>query len=121
MSDRRQTVAAGSGWALIHARDDPFHDYLLRLSAAALPRVLLLPTASGDHPSTIAAFYSTYDSGRCRPSHLALFDRQAADLRAVALAQDIIWVDGGNTANMLAVWANSRVSTRSCAKPGRLE
>ena len=39
-----------------------------------------------------------------RPSDLALFERTVADLRAFVLAQDVIWVGGGNTASLLAVW-----------------
>ena len=36
--------------------------------------------------------------------HLALFRREVADLRRFVLAQDLVYVGGGNTANLLAVW-----------------
>ena len=39
----------------------------------------------------------------CRSSHLMFFDR-TPDLRSVILAQDVIYVGGGNTKSMLAVW-----------------
>ena len=35
---------------------------------------------------------------------LPLFQRRATDLRAFVLAQDVIYVGGGNTVNLLAVW-----------------
>src|SRR3954451_7179725 len=37
-------------------------------------------------------------------SYLTFFPWPPADLRELALSQDVIFVGGGNTANMLAVW-----------------
>jgi peptidase E len=48
-------------------------------------------------------FYSTL-APRCRAMHLPLFARHHSDLAAVLLDQDIIYVGGGNTVNMLAIW-----------------
>ena len=39
----------------------------------------------------------------CQPSHLSFFER-TPDLRSFLLNQDIIYVGGGNTKSMLAVW-----------------
>ncbi len=63
----------------------------------------LVPTASGDSPDLIVRFHSAFE-GRAEASHLGLFERTVADLRAFVLAQDVAYVGGGNTANMLAVW-----------------
>jgi peptidase E len=35
---------------------------------------------------------------------LALFNRTVDDARSLLLAQDVIYVGGGNTVNLLAVW-----------------
>src|SRR5262245_14200298 len=40
----------------------------------------------------------------CEPTHVELFRRRVVDLLSFAKGQDIIYVGGGNTANMLAVW-----------------
>ena len=40
----------------------------------------------------------------CEPAHLGLFRRTIGDLREFVLAQDVIYVGGGNTLNMLALW-----------------
>ena len=40
----------------------------------------------------------------CRATHLSLVQPPTADLAAFVLEQDAIYVGGGNTANMLAVW-----------------
>jgi dipeptidase E len=40
----------------------------------------------------------------CQPSHLSLFNPQTLDLRGFLLEQDIIYVGGGNTKNLVALW-----------------
>ena len=40
----------------------------------------------------------------CASSHLELFRRSGANLRELVLALDVLYVGGGNTANMLAIW-----------------
>ena len=54
--------------------------------------------------ATSRSFYRAFAAFDCRPSDLTLFARNVDDLRAFVLAQDVIYVGGGNTANMLAVW-----------------
>jgi peptidase E len=49
-------------------------------------------------------FYRACASRECEPSDLPLFNRTGEDLRGKLLAQDVIWVGGGNTANLLAIW-----------------
>lgn len=78
--------------------------WLLGLTRRSVPRVLFIPTASGDSPRYVARFYRAFRRFRCRPAHLALFQRTAEDIRAQVLGCDLIHVGGGNTANMLAVW-----------------
>jgi peptidase E len=52
----------------------------------------------------VAGFYEAFVERDCRVSHVALFNRRILDLRAHLMAQDVIYVGGGNTANMLAIW-----------------
>jgi peptidase E len=67
------------------------------------PRVCFVPTASGDSEGYVAAFYAAF-ARRSEASHLNLFGRTIVDLEAFVLEQDVIYVGGGNTANLLAVW-----------------
>lgn len=76
---------------------------LLALIGAPRPRVLFVPTASGDAEGYIARFYAAF-ADAAEPSHVSLFRRGDPDLEALCRAQDLIYVGGGNTANMLAVW-----------------
>src|SRR4051812_12692992 len=97
-------VAIGGGSFSEDASRVRLEDYILELSGKDDPKVCFIPTASGDSPAAIAQFYSVFSSDRCRPAHLGLFDRKVHDLRAFLLDQDIVYVGGGNTATMLAIW-----------------
>ena len=78
--------------------------FILGLTGKPSPRILYLPTAMGDLPEPIVAFYEAFGREDCRASHLPLFARRHEDLAPVVREQDVIYVGGGNTANMLAIW-----------------
>ena len=58
---------------------------------------------SGDNEAYKVNFYSTFTNLGCRPSHLDFFKR-TPNLNNLILNQDAIFVGGGNTKTMLAVW-----------------
>lgn len=78
--------------------------YILGLARSDRPRVAFVPTASGDSAEYVTAFYVAFDTESSARSHLPLFTRTHRDLRTYLLQQDVVFVGGGNTANMLAVW-----------------
>ena len=88
---------------MTEAHADAMEAYVLGLTGKERPRVCFLPTATGDAAERIVRFYAAFGD-KADTAHLALFDRTVDDLRALLLAQDVIQVAGGNTANMLAVW-----------------
>lgn len=98
-----QIIAMGGGGFSMEAENSPLDDYILAATAKPNPRVLFLPTASGDADSYIVRFYSAFNQKSCRPAHLKFFER-TPDLRSTLLKQDVIYVGGGNTKSMLAVW-----------------
>src|SRR2546425_12764708 len=77
--------------------------YVLALAGKPRPKICLVPTASGDASEYTAKFYDAF-ARRAEASHLYLFGRPRADMANLLAGQDIIYVGGGNTANMLAVW-----------------
>ena len=91
-------IVAFGGWA-----EDPLWEYVLRLAGSERPRLLFVPTAAGEDPRWTLDTYERF-RGRADVSHLHFFPWPPDDLRERALAQDVIVVSGGNTANMLAVW-----------------
>jgi peptidase E len=103
----RLIVALGGGGFQLppdNGRLDPFLLSLARdRSGRDRPRVCFIPTAMADADATVVDFYTAY-AGQAEASHLALFQRTVDDIEAFLLAQDLIFVGGGNTANMLAIW-----------------
>ncbi len=83
---------------------DQLSSYVLSLVDKPRPRVCCIPTATGDSPADIVRYYGIFHSGVCEPTHLELFNRTVRDIREFLLGQDVIFVLGGNTANMLAIW-----------------
>ena len=78
--------------------------YVFGLARRPRPRVLFLPTASGDSADYLLTFYQQLAGVDCEPSHLALFERTVGDIAGLVASQDVVMVGGGNTANMLAIW-----------------
>jgi dipeptidase E len=84
-------------------------DYVLSLTDARRPRICFLPTASGDADHYVVRFYRRF-SALCEASHISLFRRDQGgqgvedDLASHLLAQDLIYVGGGNVVSMLGVW-----------------
>jgi dipeptidase E len=110
MTDRH-VVAMGGGGFLFGRDWEALDDYALALARSARPKVCYLPTASGDPGDDVVRFYEAFQRRECVPSHLRLFFRTVEDLREHLLDQDVVYVGGGNTANMLAVWRVHGVDT----------
>jgi peptidase E len=100
----RRLALLGGGFS--QDEDGLLDDWLLGHARRARPTVCFLPTASGDAPGYAGKFLDAFGARDCEPSVLSLFVRTLDDdaLRAYLLAQDVVYVGGGNTANMLAVW-----------------
>jgi dipeptidase E len=102
MPRSRRVIALGGGGFTME--ETPLlDDHVLASAGVDRPRVLFVPTASGDSPGYVAHFHDVF-ADRAETAHLPLFARVDADLRAVVFAHDIVYVGGGNTANMVAVW-----------------
>jgi len=86
-------------------------DFILSLAPKKPARICFFPTASADSASYLVRFYRAF-SGRAIPTDLTIFDsaslsRQPAltsEIASLVAAQDIIYVGGGNTANLLSIW-----------------
>jgi dipeptidase E len=100
---RRQIIALGGGGFSMEPENLALDRYILTQARVSEPAVAFVPTASGESDNYIVRFYTAYLGLPCRPSHLAFF-RRTPDLRSYLLAQDVIYVGGGNTKSMLAVW-----------------
>ena len=103
----RTIVAMGGGGFSMEPDNPLLDDHVLDLArrqrGRARPWICLLATASGDSEGYYATYYAAF-ARRAEATHLGLFDRKVADIERFLLDQDAIYVGGGNTANMLAIW-----------------
>jgi peptidase E len=101
-------VAMGGGGFQMEPENLLLDDHVLALarerSGRQVPRICLIPTATADEAGLIADFERLFAPPRAEPRVLRLFQRSDADLRSVVLGQDAVYVTGGNTANLLAIW-----------------
>ena len=99
-----QIVAIGGGVLVPDTGNVALERYILDACGAAKPRVVFVPTASGDDVTYVARFYESYARFGVGLDVLRFFRRTPDDLRAYLFAFDVVHVGGGNTRSMLAVW-----------------
>ena len=104
-------VAMGGGGFSSEPDNPLLDDFVLSLVPHRPVRVCFVPTASADSATYIANFYRAF-ADRARATDLTLFDapslrrRPAStnDLPSFVAEQDVLYVGGGSTANLLALW-----------------
>jgi dipeptidase E len=106
-SDARVIVAMGGGGFSMPPDNGRLDAFLLALarerSGRDRPRICFVPTAAGDDDWGVARFYGAFARSSAA-SHLALFWRTVENIDALLLDQDLVFIGGGNTVNMLAIW-----------------
>lgn len=102
MTTRQLIVLGGGGFLMEKSR--ALDRYFLRATGKPRPRVCFVGTASGDAESGRYKFYEAMAPLDCRATHLSLFQPPTADLAGFVAEQDAIFVGGGNTRSMLALW-----------------
>jgi peptidase E len=101
----------GGGGFSVEPDSPLLDDFILSLSPRQPARVCFVPTASADSATYIARFYRAF-AEKAIPTDLTLFDAPALprrpaltkDLATFVREQDIFYVGGGSTANLLALW-----------------
>ena len=99
----RQIVAIGGGGFGRSIGDLKIERYIKKISSKENPQICFIPTATGDDSNYIDKFYDAFNFLDCKTSHIDFFKR-TIDLEKHVMNQDIIFVGGGNTKSMLAVW-----------------
>jgi dipeptidase E len=105
-AEQRLIFAMGGGGFTMEPNNPLLDDFVLDLADTKEPRVLFLPTASGDTTAQINAFQARFADRMCVPEHVSLF--RLRDMRRplseIVLDADIIYVGGGSMRNLLAIW-----------------
>src|SRR5262245_2380311 len=100
----KQIIAMGGGGFSMEPDNLALDRYVLEQTRKPRPRVCFVPTASGDSLDYINRFYASFQTLDCEPSYLAVFSGPTGSWRDYILEQDVIYVGGGTTRNLLAVW-----------------
>jgi peptidase E len=82
--------------------------YVLREAGKENPVVCFIGTASGDWEDYIRRFYAAFSTMPCRPRHLSLF-KPPPGIPGFIAECDVIYVGGGNTRNLMAIWREWKV------------
>ena len=113
-----QAIVAIGGGELGLGQTRAIDEYIVSLTDALTPRVLFIPTASGDHPAYVDCFEKAYAALGCRVETLRLFGAQPDGPEAIAAkfaAADVVYVGGGDTELMLNKWRATGVDAQLCA------
>ena len=107
-----KTIVAIGGGDLKSNETYLIDEYIVKLCGVKTPKLLFIPTASGepqDYIDTVAHVYGNQLG--CNVSALKLLTAALTDaeIQAKILTSDIIYVGGGNTAKMMAAWQERNV------------
>src|SRR5699024_7577499 len=97
-------IAMGGGGFSMEPENPLLDQYVLKQSGKKKPKVCFVSTASGDSVDYIRRFYRAFKKLDCEPSRLTLFPPPTSDLEDYVMDKDIIYVGGGNTKNLVALW-----------------
>ena len=99
-----QIIAMGGGGFSMEPENPALDRYVCQATGKERPRVCYLAQAGAENYQFMLRFYRAFTELDARPSDLSLFQPHTADLAGFLLAQDAIYVGGGNTKSMLALW-----------------
>ena len=100
----KQIFGIGGDFFPAQWRRPLLREHLLTLSNKSRPKVCYVGTATGDQPANIATFYQEFGRHDCETSHLSLYSPPQKDIRSYVMKHDIIYVGGGSTKNLIALW-----------------
>jgi aminopeptidase N len=103
MSEKGQIIAIGGGGFGRNPNHRKIEKYILELTGKEKPNVVFFPTANAENQAYIIQFYKCFTKMSCEPSHVTFFQRTPR-LDSIINKADVIYVGGGNTKSMLAVW-----------------
>lgn len=104
MSHEKTILAMGGGGFLMEPDNARLDRHLIELTGKNRPKVCHFPHATSDPNPKVVEFYRTFTTLGAEPSFLSLFALPTTDLEDFVLGHDAIYVGGGNTKSMLALW-----------------
>ena len=106
--NNKHIIAIGGGGFGRNPKHNKIEKYILEQTGKETPNILFLPTASAEDKNYIVNFYTCFSRLNCEPNHITLFERTPR-LDGIINKADVIYVGGGNTKSMLAVWRGWKI------------
>jgi dipeptidase E len=94
----------GGGWNGPQGGPNRLLLEVLRTTGKKHPKVCLIHTASREQPETFLAFADLLNSVAAHPNYLSLYRTPTSDLAGWVMEFDAVYISGGNTRNLLALW-----------------
>jgi peptidase E len=98
----QQIIAMGGGGFSMEPENPRLDQFILAQTGKSSPAVCFIPPAPWQ--DYIDRFRAAFAKLPCRTSDLIFFPPPTADLESFILEKDVIYVGGGTTKSMLAVW-----------------
>jgi len=98
-----QVIAIGGGGFGRNPNKPIIEEYIVNQSNSSKPNILFIPTASAEDKAYTVNFYKAFGQFNTKLSILNFFQRTPR-IDSLINKQDIIYVGGGNTKSMIAVW-----------------
>lgn len=105
----KHIIAMGGGGFSMEPENPLLDQYVLSQVSKANPKVCFLPTAGGENEDYLLRFYRAFSALMSRPIDFSFFPPPTSDIEGFFLSQDVIYVGGGNTKTMLAIWREWQV------------
>lgn len=106
------TIVAIGGGDLRLAETMAIDKYIVELSGIPNPKLLFIPTASGDSQEYIEDVKKVYGKQLgCEVDTLLLIDNDITEyeIQKKILSSNIIYVGGGDTVKMMDIWRNKKI------------
>lgn len=101
---KRQIIAMGGGGFSMEPENPLLDQYIINQARKPTPTVCFLPHATDDAVRYSLRFFKAFTQLNVKPTYLSLFSPEIADLESFLMGQDVIYVGGGNTKSMIALW-----------------
>jgi dipeptidase E len=107
----KQIIASGGGGFTRKNSTFALEKYILAQTNKAHPKICFLPQASNEDSGYIAKFLETFQMLGAQPTWVSLFGRVEDSWKDKILNADVVYVGGGNTKSMIALWKAWGVDT----------
>ncbi len=100
----KQIIVCGGGGFTKKESSLVMEKYILAQTKKVNPKICFLSQASNESPSYILKFFETFLALGAQPSWVSLFGSVTEDWKDKIMNSDAIYVGGGNTKSMIALW-----------------